>query len=112
MEHLSTATKQLKAKGMKSNGIFFQVPKESDVYKSLGDWQKQPGRDISKWRGYTVRVVDDTGEELGTYDLGDPGLHDVGQGGGGGGGNDSGYYDDAMRQGMLNKERAMEREGF
>lgn len=109
MEQLSSATKQLRAKGMKINEIFFQVPKTNDAYSWLRAWQKQPGRDISKWRGYTVRIVDDTGGELGTYDLGDPDLHNVGKGGGGG--DDSGY-DDAMRQGMLNKERAMEREGF
>ncbi|MEU2337268.1 hypothetical protein ABZ608_27425 [Streptomyces sp. NPDC013172] len=111
MRQLSKATRQLRAKKTKINEIFFQVPKGSDAYKWLGDWQKQPGRDISNCRGYTVRIVDDTGEELGTYDLGDSGLHDVGKGGGGGGGDDSGY-EDAMHQGMLNKERAMEREGF
>lgn len=54
--------------------------------------------------------MDDTGEELGTYDLGDPGLHDLSKGGGGGG-EDSGPWD-AERQGLLNKERAMEAEGF
>ncbi|MFF3143932.1 hypothetical protein ACFVRU_19960 [Streptomyces sp. NPDC057927] len=36
MEHLSSATKQLKAKGAKINEIFFQVPKGSDAYKWLG----------------------------------------------------------------------------
>ncbi|MFJ9713281.1 hypothetical protein [Streptomyces sp. NPDC101234] len=111
MRQLSKATRQLRAKGAKINEIFFQVPKTSDAYQWLKAWQEQPERDISKWRGYTVRIVDDTGEELGTYDLGDSGLHDLGKGGGGGGGDDSGY-EDAMQQGMLNKARAMEREGF
>ncbi|MEU2775510.1 RHS repeat-associated core domain-containing protein [Streptomyces sp. NPDC007162] len=110
MRQLSTATRQLRAKGTRINEIFFQVPKTSDAYRWLKAWQDQPERNLSNWRGYTVRIVDDTGEELGTYDLGDPGLHDLGRGGGGGG-DDSGY-DDAMHQGMLNKERAMEREGF
>ncbi|MEU3514000.1 RHS repeat-associated core domain-containing protein [Streptomyces sp. NPDC006654] len=110
MRQLSTATRQLRAKGKGINEIFFQVPKTSDAYRWLKAWQDQPERNLSNWRGYTVRIVDDTGEELGTYDLGDPGLHDLGRGGGGGG-DDSGY-DDAMHQGMLNKERAMEREGF
>jgi hypothetical protein len=50
-------------------------------------------RNPSSWRGYTVRIVDDTGEELGTYDLGDPGLHDLSKGGGGGGGGGSGRSD-------------------
>ena len=108
MRQLTSATKQLRAKGAKINEIFFQVPKTEDAYKWLRAWQKQPGRDISKFRGYTVRIVDDTGRDLGTYDLGDADGGDLNKGGGGGGGDDS----DAMRQGMLNKERAMEKEGF
>ncbi|MEU6537913.1 hypothetical protein [Streptomyces sp. NPDC047000] len=107
MRQLSKATRQLRAKGTKINEIFFQVPKTSDAYEWLKAWQKQPERDVSHWRGYTVRIVDDTGEELGTYDLGDPDPQNGGKGGGGGGSGD-----DAMRQGMLSKERAMEREGF
>lgn len=110
MRQLSKGATQLKALGMKINEIFFQVPRTTDAYKFLEDWQKQPKRNLPSWRGYTVRIVDDTGEELGTYDLGDPGLHDLSKGGGGGGG-DSGPSD-AERQGLLNKERAMEAEGF
>jgi hypothetical protein len=86
--------------------IFFQVPRTTDAHKFLRAWQKQPDRNISTWRGYTVCIVDDTGEDLGAYDLGDPGLHDLSKGGGGGG-EDSGPSD-AERQGLLNKERAME----
>ncbi|NED32461.1 RHS repeat-associated core domain-containing protein, partial [Streptomyces sp. SID8499] len=108
MNQLSSATKQLKAMKVKINQIFFQVPKTEDAYHWLRAWQKQPGRDISKWRGYTVRIVDDSGGELGTYDLGDSGLHNLNEGGGGGGGGMS----EAEHQGILNKERAMEREGF
>lgn len=109
MRQLSKGASQLKAMKAKINEIFFQVPKTTDAYKFLRAWQQQPGRNLSSWRGYTVRIVDDTGEELGTYDLGDSGLHDLSKGGGGGG--DSGPSD-AERQGLLNKERAMEAEGF
>lgn len=110
MRQLSKGASQLKAMKMKINEIFFQVPKTTDAYRFLRAWQQQPERNLSSWRGYTVRIVDDTGEELGTYDLGDPGLQDLSKGGGGGGG-DSGPSD-AERQGLLNKERAMEAEGF
>ncbi|MFG2732514.1 hypothetical protein [Streptomyces canus] len=87
--------------------MFDEVLAVAAVDADLADRVKGGGdlveRNLSSWRGYTVRSVDDTGEELGTYNLGDAGLHDLSKGGGGGGG-DSGPSD-AERQGLLNKEK-------
>jgi hypothetical protein len=103
-KNLSDAVNQLRQRGGSINQIFYQVPKESHVYRGIARW-KGNRTGVSDLNRFTVHVVDDTGEDLGTYNLGDSG------GGSGGGGGGSGATD-AMRQGLLNKERAMEAEGF